>query len=316
MPAGRPKRDPIVIEQPVADAQAVRTDLVTLDQLTEHRRNAIATVSEEFGVTLPDFDIEVYFRNVNFLDQQAAEIIMQQGVWLIALKEALPHGDFQKELVKRTQISPRRAAVYMQATRRLSTDGGKKFLANASQAAHLSRTRLIEMAVGMTEDDLATLADDGELDGVTREEYLGMSRTALLATLKRRDTELDQGATQLEAAEGKLKKLSKAKKHLPADDPDEALVREFEVVTTEHSGEAAKLMTKDVIDAMHAIDGADWQEADAEHAEALNQRVRTAKLNALIKVVAACKEAALATGIDPADIGVAADDFMPANFGN
>lgn len=303
----RPKKDPVTIEHPPVDDAAVRRDLTTLDQLAAERSTAIARVSEEFGVTLPAFDIDLYFNHVTFLSGQVSELLLQQGVWLIALKAALPHGEFQAELQKRAGMSYRSAAVIMQATRRLATEGGKKFLANVQQAAGLTKTRLLELAVNMDEGELDALADGEEVGGHNREEYLQMSRTELLAALRRKDADLEAGAQQLEDAEKKLKaKKTREKKEAP----DEAAVRDFEHAAVELAGEAAKLLNVDLAEAHLAVMSEDGPELTPTQIDT----VRAAYVAALTKVAAALNAGATALGIDPVDLLRGDDEQMPADF--
>lgn len=310
----RPKLAPVVIDQPAVDEGAVRRDLTTLDQLTTHRSTAIARIGEEFGVSLPTFDVDLYFNHVKFLSGQVSELLLQQGVWLIALKEALPHGEFQTELQKRGVMSYRSAAVIMQATRRLATDGGQKFLANVRNDASLSRSRLLELAVNMDEADLSALADDdGEVAGHTREEYLGMSRSELLATLKRRDSSLDEGATQLEDAEKKLKAATKAKKRAESEDPAGDRVKLFEAELVAASSDAAKLVRKDMADIVADLH-ADTEALSLTLDDTLEARVADAIKQALQRVTQSATATAAALGIDPAAVGLTGEEFMPADF--
>lgn len=309
----RQKLAHVVIDQPAPDTAAISRDLVTMDELTEHRRTAIAKIGEEFGLTLPEFDVDLYFRNVNFLGEQASTIILTQGVWLLALKEALPHGDFQRELAARGDMSYRSAAVIMQATRRLSTEGGKKFLANVQQSAPLGKSRLLDLAVNLTEADLESLADGEEVAGHTREEYIGMSRSELLATLKRRDNALDEGVAQLEDAEKKLKAATKPKKRTASDDPAGDRIVFFESALVSASSDAAKLLRKDVVDIVAELH-ADVESQSLELDATLEARVTAAITAALQRVTQAAVATAATLGIDPGAVGLTGEEFMPADF--
>lgn len=306
---GRPKKDPVTIEHPPVDDAAVPRDLATLDQLAAERSTAIARVSEEFGVSLPAFDVDLYFNHVTFLSGQVSELLLQQGVWLIALKEALPHGEFQAELQKRAGMSYRSAAVIMQATRRLATEGGKKFLANVQQAAGLTKTRLLELAVNMDEGELDALADGEEVGGHNREEYLQMSRSELLAALRRKDADLESGAQQLEDVEKKLKaKKSREKKEAP----QEAAVRAFEHAAIEAAGEAAKLLN---VDLEHAF-AETYSDTAPQLTAAQSDDVTAAYVAALRRVAQVIATAAdrLGTPVEdlfrPDDGGLMPEDFQ------
>ena len=312
----RTKNDLAVIEQPAVNDGAVRTDLITFDQLNEHRSAAIAADSEEFGIHLPAFDIDLYFNNINFLAEQAAEILMTQGVWLIALKEALPHGQFQEELTKRSRMSVRSAQILMTATRRLSTEGGKTFLANAKRDSHLSRTRLIELAINMPEHDLATLAENGgEVDGYTREEYLSMSRADLMAVLRDRDDTINEGERQLKSETTKRKAAESKAKREASGDPPGARVKQFEADVLTASFDAAKLMRKDLVDIVEALHAEKTGEPDGlELTGPLEDSVNTAIRQAFERTVTALKETAAHLGIDPQSVGLAGEEFMPADY--
>lgn len=310
----RPKNDLVVIDQPAVDNEAVSADLVTFDQLNTHRSAAIAAVSEEFGVDLPAFDLDVYFNNINFLAEQAAEILMMQGIWLIALKQALPHGQFQEELAKRSRLSARSAQVLMNAARRLSTDGGKAFLANAKRDSHLSRTRLIELAINMPEEDLQALADDdATVDGFTREEYISMSRAELMAVLRDRDNAIMVGTAQNASLTTANKKLTAKQKREHAADPHGERVKKFEADMLDASGDAAQLIRKDLADIVTELHAARDAETDPLVLDAaLEDRVTQAIRQAFDRNVAALRETALALGVDPAALGIASDEYNPA----
>lgn len=294
---------------PAINGDRIAQDLAAHDQLVAHRTDVVARVQEEFGIDLPPFDADLYWRNVNFLSQQAGEILIQQGVWLIALKEALPHGDFQRAIEQRTGMSYRSAAAVMQATRRLATDGGQKLLAKVKSVSHLTRGRLIDLAVNMPEADLEALSEDGgEVAGHTRDEYLKMSRSQLLATLRDKDDAIVRGTQQNEALEKKLKAKKEREKK---EDPADAAIREFEHAAIDCAGEAAKLLRIDLADAYKKL--GDTEAAKDGWSADESDRINRALVDALRKVAQEIAAAAATHGLDTADL-FAGEEQMPDDF--
>lgn len=297
--------------KPEVNAAAVSGDLISLDKLAAHRTEVVTRVSKEFGLTLPPFDLDRYAEQINFLSASVADGLLRQGVWLIAMKEALPHGEFERELTSRTGISARGARVIMQATRRFATDAGKKFLANAQHDGQVTKTRLLELAINMDEAELEVLADGGEVKGHSKEEYLKMTRSELLAALSEKDTAILRGKSQLTKLEDKLEAKEAAERK---EDPNEALLRKFESALVELAGDVHKTLVKDLKDTFTNFDKQEWKKADAEQADALDARASTAKFNAIAKAVNACRLVAIAAGIELAELGLTDDDAMPRDF--
>lgn len=305
----RPSKAPFVVDAPAMDAGAVRRDLAALDNLSAARGDVVAQIREEFGVELPPFDSDLYWRNVNFLTDQAGELLLQQGVWLIALKEALPHGTFAAEVEKRSGMSYRSAAAIMQGTRRLTTAAGKKLLSNLHARADLSRARLINFAINIPEAELEKLAEDGgEVGGYTAEDLLSMTRSELMETIRNLKDVVVHGTEQNEALEKKLKaKKAREKK----EDPLDAAIREFEHAAIECAGEAAKLLRVDLT-AAHKKVLDDDAAKDGLPAEGTD-RINRALVDALRKVAQEIAAAAATHGLDTADL-FAGEEQMPDDF--
>ncbi len=114
--------------------------------------------------------------------------------------------------------------------------------------------------------------------------------------------------------DAKINKLTAAKKRKPVDDPDDALIREFESDAIDATGEAAKLVNADFRAIAITMDETDWSQGDRLGIAQLNERVRVIKVQQLAKVANALRETAIAVGVAPADIGIADEAVMPDDF--
>ncbi len=164
-----PKPQPIDVE---VNHEAVAEDTAALDKMAKRLNEIDAHYSDG-----TPYDRETAIQKTIFYLNQSAEAMLSAGKQLILLKEHEPHGDFLYAL-ERIGLAPRAAQKMMQATVKFSKPS------NAPLAAHLGRTKLLEL-VAEDDEELEQLAKGGTLAGHTLDEFERMTKAELRAALRK-----------------------------------------------------------------------------------------------------------------------------------
>lgn len=162
--------------------QAVADDSAAIDGENAKR---LARIEELYG----DGDIyhlETCIHGAQMCLSQSADAMLRAGRFLIRIKEHEPHGEFLHAL-ERVGIAMRTAQKMMQATVKFTKPS------NAPLAAHLDRTKLIEL-VSEDDQELEELSKGGTLAGLTLDDIERMTKQELRTALRtaRQDRQHDQ----------------------------------------------------------------------------------------------------------------------------
>ncbi len=314
----RQKTQIAVVEPTQPDDAAVSRDLAALDEvtaLTTKQEAMLADLSQELAVSLPKkYDEDVYVD----LAKQAliAHSISgwQLGVILIAIHANTSSRDeFIALAQERISLSRSQAYMYMATVKRFATEDGLKLVQKLRTHGITSFSKIAQLQQLTNTEVEELLEGDGAL-GLTADDVATMSTVQLRKAL--REARANEAAKDALIAEkdAKINKLTTAKKRKPVDDPDDAMIRAFETDAVDATGEAAKLISTDFAALVAALDEQEWTASDRKAIASLEDRVRLIKTQQLAKVANALRDAALSVGIPPADIGIADEPVMPADF--
>ena len=124
-----------------------------------------------------------------------------------------------------------------------------------------------------------------------------------------------KGVLALDAATKRISRLEGKAKREASADPHGARIKQFEADVLDASGDAAQLIRKDLADIVAELHAARDAETDPLVLDAaLEDRVTQAIRQAFDRNVAALRETAIALGVDPFAVGIAGEEFMPADF--
>lgn len=314
----RQKTQITVVEPAQPDDAAVSRDLAALDEvtaLTTKQEAMLADLSQELAVSLPKkYDEDVYVD----LAKQAliAHSISgwQLGVILIAIHANTSSRDeFIALAQERISLSRSQAYMYMATVKRFATEDGLKLVQKLRTHGITSFSKIAQLQQLTNTEVEELLEGDGAL-GLTADDVATMSTVQLRKAL--REARANEAAKDALIAEkdAKINKLTTAKKRKAIDDPDDALIRQFETDAVDATGEAAKLIATDFTALVAALDEQEWTASDRKVITSLEDRVRLIKTQQLAKVANALRDAALSVGIPPADIGIADEPVMPTDF--
>lgn len=173
MSRGRKPLQPAKIIDVQVNHEAVAADSAAIDGENARR---LARIEEQYG----DGDVyrlENCIAKAQFFMANSAEAMLNAGKQLIRIKEHEPHGAFLHAL-ERIGIVQRTAQKMMQATVKFTRPS------NAPLAAHLNRTKLIEL-VSEDDQELEELSKGGTLAGLTLDDIERMTKQELRNALRK-----------------------------------------------------------------------------------------------------------------------------------
>lgn len=270
----RPKtnRTPAELESTAGavDDSALQESGAALDAQARH----LAVVEQIYGLEQP-YSLDNHVARLRLLRQEVGLRLLEAGLLIIQIKERESPGDFYAAL-ERSGYEERFARRVMQTARKFGADPLRRQLADK-----LGMGKVLAL---LTEDDedIETLAQGGELHGLTADEFARMTKRELIELLKREREEAEQEreATDevMRQKDERINKLAKEKRIAAKSGPRaqvDKLLADLASATVEAATQLK--LIRDTASAIQATYADAGQPLDEEVAQQLETNLETAR---------------------------------------
>lgn len=150
------------------------------------------------------YDRERVISEFNIHIGNASNSLIEAGKCVILIREHEARGDFDRLVEERLGIGRRSAYKFMAATRRLVELSPE----TVQPVARLGQTKLLELMVDASDDDMEELAQGGTFAGMTLDEMEGMTKRELQAALREARADAEAKDKLLTDKNAKIDKLA------------------------------------------------------------------------------------------------------------
>lgn len=268
----RTNRTPAELESTAGsvDDSALQESGAALDAQARH----LAVVEQIYGLEQP-YSLDNHVTRLRLLRQEVGLRLLEAGLLIIQIKEREPDGEFKAALI-RAGYEERFAYRTMQVARSFGADPLRRQLADK-----LGMGKVLALLTE-DDDDIETLAQGGELHGLTADEFARMTKREVIALLKREREEAEQEreATDevMRKKDERINKLAKEKRIAAKSGPRaqvDSLLGDLASATVEVATHIK--LIRDTASAIQAAYAEAGQPLDEEVAQQLETNLETAR---------------------------------------
>lgn len=252
------------------DDAALQESSAALDAQARH----LAVLEQIYGLEQP-YSLDNHVARLRLLRQEVGLRLLEAGLLIIQIKERESPGDFYAAL-ERSGYEERFARRVMQTARKFGADPLRRQLADK-----LGMGKVLALLTE-DDDDIETLAQGGELHGLTADEFARMTKREVIELLKREREEAEQEreATDevMRQKDERINKLAKEKRIAAKSGPRaqvDKLLADLASATVEVATQLK--LIRDTASAIQATYAEAGQPLDEEVAQQLETNLETAR---------------------------------------